>query len=399
LRSRTLEPLEERSAPAASAPGRRAPSRAVEIEWLEELNQVAALESEWRELESRVDERLAFGSFDFQFPWYRHMAEAQGAPLVGVARRGGSVVGILPLARRSATLGRVPVRRADSAGHDADVGEILFARDECEALETLLASLFDREALDLAAFVGIEPGSWRHSLLEDFASREGRSLREIEYRYATIEMPHGYDAYFGTLGAKLRANLRRRQKRGDEMGGVSLDRVVRPVDRATLSRYMDRVFGIYERSWKADGADPIQDYHRRFYAEVAERFNRRGMLDLSILTVGGRDASFILGIREGTTYHDLTISYDDTYAPLSPGTLLMQEVAKRCSAEGIRRIISHGDREYKRYWASRWVPQVRALVFAPGLRAGLARFARFEYPRLAAGVKRLVRPGSTERTT
>jgi CelD/BcsL family acetyltransferase involved in cellulose biosynthesis len=378
----------DREARAAFEASRHA---AVEVEWIEEIEQVAALEKEWRDIESRVEDRLAFGSFDYLYPWYRHMPASQGTPLVGVARRGGVIVGLAPLARRAATLGRVPVRRIDSAGHDGDVGELLFSSEEAPAFAELLESLFQRGGVDVAVFTGVAPGTWKHEALLRASEHAGRKQRDIAYQYATVDLDQGYAVYAQGLSAKLRGNFRRRRKRADAAGGVTLDRISRRVDRVTLSRYMERMFGIYERSWKAEGQEPIQDYHRRFYTDVAERFNQREMLDLSILQVGGRDASFILGIREGDTFHDVTISYDEAFASISPGTLLIQDLAMRLAEEGTRLVISHGDREYKRYWASRWVPQVRSALFAPGVRAGLARFARFEYPRIAQQAKGLLK--------
>jgi CelD/BcsL family acetyltransferase involved in cellulose biosynthesis len=240
---------------------------------------------------------------------------------------------------------------------------------------------------------GVSPGGWVQQAARGAASRSGRSLDVIRYRYATVDLRSGFEGYFEGLSGKLRGNLRRRQKRAEAMGGISLDRIHRPVDRATLARYLDRMFRIYARSWKAKDGEAIQEYHRRFYTEVAERFNARGMLDLSIHQVGGRDASFILGLRERDTYHDVTISYDEEFASVSPGTLLIQEVARRVASEGVRLLVSHGDREYKRYWASTWVPQERAVIFAPGWKPSLARFARFEYPRIADRLRRLLRRG------
>lgn len=366
-------------------------SRAVEVEWLETIDQIAAIEDEWRDLEARVQERLAFGSFDFMYPLYRHWPASRGTPFVGVARRDGAVVGIVALIIRSATMGRVPVRRIDTAGHDADIGEILFPEEEAPAFVELLEALFRRGGFDVAMFTGVAPDTWRHEALCRVAGHGGRRHDDIAYQYATVDLSEGYETYFNGLSAKLRGNLRRRRKRADAAGGTELDRIARPVDGATLTRYMDRVFTIYDRSWKSDGRAPIQNYHRKLYAEVAERFNQRGMLDLSILRIGGRDASFLLGLRERDVLHDLTISYDEDFASMSPGTLLIQDIAKAAAPEGTRLVISHGDREYKRYWASRWVPQVRCSVFPRGLRPGLARFARFRFPLLADRAKRLLK--------
>lgn len=383
------------SAPDAAGSA-AADANAVRVEWLESPEAIAAIESDWRELEARVSTRMAFGSFDYLYPWYRHMPASQGTPLVGVVRRGAAVIGIAPLARRNATLGRVPVRRVDSAGHDGDVGEYLFPVDEAASFESLLESLFERGGFDVAVLTGVSPGGWVHKAARGAASRSGRSMDVIRYRYATVDLRNGFGGYFEGLSAKLRGNLRRRQKRAEGMGGTSLDRIHRPVDRATLSRYLDRMFHIYERSWKAKDGEAIQEYHRRFYTDVAERFNARGMLDLSILQVAGRDASFILGLRERDTYYDVTISYDDSFASVSPGTLLIQEVARRVASEGTKLLVSHGDREYKRYWASAWVPQKRVALFAPGLKPALARFARFEYPRIADRVRQWLGRGDPD---
>lgn len=368
----------------------------VRVEWLESPESIAAIEGEWRDLESRVSARMAFGSFDYLYPWYCHMPASQGTPLVGVVRRAGVMIGLAPLAFRTATLGRVPVKRVDSAGHDGDVGEYLFPADEAASLGALFESLFERGGFDVAVLTGVTPGGWVHHAARGAASRSGRGMDVIRYRYATVDLRTGFDGYFEGLSAKLRGNLRRRLKRAEGMGGISLDRIHRPVDQATLSRYLDRIFQIYARSWKAKDGEALQDYHRRFYADVAERFNARGTLDLSILQVGGRDASFILGIRERDAYYDVTISYDEEFASVSPGTLLIQEVARRIASEGTRLLVSHGDREYKRYWASTWVPQKRVAIFSPGLKPALARFARFEYPRIAHRIRQLFGHGDPD---
>ena len=372
----------------------RPTSSDVQVEWLESLDRIAAIEPEWRELEARVEERLAFGSFDFIYPVYVHQPADRGTPLVGVARRAGALVGVVPLILRSATMGRVPVRRIDTAGHDADIGETLFPREEAPAFAELLESMFRRGGFHVAMFTGILPGSWRHEALLRAARHGGRRHEDFAYQYATVDLANGYDEYFNGLSAKLRGNLRRRRKRAEAVGCMALDRIARTVDRATLDEYMARVFTIYDRSWKMVGQKALQDYHRLLYSDVAHRFNQRGMLDLTILQVGGRDASFLLGLRERNVLHDLTISYDEEFASISPGTLLIQDLAKAAAPEGVRLVISHGDREYKRYWASRWVPQVRTSLFPPGLRPGLARLARFTLPRLADRARGLLRGGA-----
>ena len=374
------------------------PQDTLRFEWRDSFDEFLALEQHWRALEDRIPDRMVFGTFDHMVSWYRSHREAYGPPLIGVAWRATEVVGILPLVFRKATLGRVPVRRFDGAGMDGETGEILFPRSESEALTGLLDSLVQRGGFDVFDLFGVAPGSWRDQAIVSCAERHRLSMRRIPYRYATIDLSRGFEAYQQGLSAKLRGNLRRREKRAKEMGEIGFDRIHRPVDRATLHAHLNRVFGIAVRSWKAVDGDAMKEHYRRFYRDLCERFNDRGLLDLSIMTVGGRDASFIVGLRERETFYDVTVSYDEGFAGISPGTLLIQEVAKRIAAEGIRLLVSHGDREYKRYWASEWIPQVRTIVFGRGLRASASRLARFTIPEW---VERLrgTRPRPVDKTT
>jgi hypothetical protein len=40
--------------------------------------------------------------------------------------------------------------------------------------------------------------------------------------------------------------------------------------------------------------------------------------------------------------------------------------------------VSHGAHDYKKHWATRFVPQTRLFLFAPNVRATATRFIRFE---------------------
>jgi CelD/BcsL family acetyltransferase involved in cellulose biosynthesis len=355
----------------------RAGHHGVRYEWIERLEDVEALEPRWRALEDRVRDRMVFGSFDHVLPWYRHHVERYGSPLVGVAWRGRECAGILPLALNRTTLGGVPVRRANCVGHDEEDGEYLFAEGDGELLAGLLDSLLERGAADVIELLGIPPGGGRDAILESVISRRGIRAERTPYRYASVDLAEGYDAYEAKLGAKLRGNLRRRSKRAESLGGLEFDRLHRAEDPATVARYLGRIYAIGERSWKSEDGRGMRGHYRGFYLELAERFNARGLLDLSILKVGGRDAAFIFGIRERGVYYDVTISYDEEFAGVSPGTLLIQEVARRVAAEGIRLVVSHGDREYKRYWASGYVTQTRLTIFPPGVRSALSHFAKY----------------------
>ena len=62
---------------------------------------------------------------------------------------------------------------------------------------------------------------------------------------------------------------------------------------------------------------------------------------------------------------------------------LLQEVLRQLADGGVHTLVSHGAHEYKRQWASAFVPQKRLFLFAPRPRALVTRLLKFHvHPRL-----------------
>jgi CelD/BcsL family acetyltransferase involved in cellulose biosynthesis len=101
------------------------------------------------------------------------------------------------------------------------------------------------------------------------------------------------------------------------------------------------------------------------------------MLSLPILAIGGRDAAFILGVVERGCFYDITLAYAEPFEKLSPGSFLMQKTLENLAAVGVHTVVSHGAHDYKKHWATEFVPQKRVFVFARGVRAAATRFIRF----------------------
>ena len=87
------------------------------------------------------------------------------------------------------------------------------------------------------------------------------------------------------------------------------------------------------------------------------------MLSLPILSIGGRDAAYILGVIERGCFYDVTLAYDEALASLGPGVFLMQRTLETL-ADDIEAVISHGAHDYKRHWATAFVPQRRMYLFS-----------------------------------
>jgi CelD/BcsL family acetyltransferase involved in cellulose biosynthesis len=343
------------------------------------------LEAAWRALEEAVAHRTHLSSFDFLGPWYRRYAgEYGGAPLIGTAWRGTSLVGVAPLTVRRGTVGRVPVTRVEFAPSDVPAGELLLDPACPDAAATLLHSLVETARFDVVCLDGFDPESDALRALRNAAAQRRMAIETDDDAYALVDLRAGYDAYYARLSAHYRRNLGQKARKiegaGFHVGGV---RLADGID--TLEGSIGRLIAINEQSYKLAGRR-LADNHRQFLADIVRRFGRRGLLTLPLLAIGGRDAAFILGVVERGVFYDITLAYDESFAKLSPGAFLMQRMLQALAATGVHSVISHGAHEYKRHWATAFVPQQRLFLFPHTVRASATRLLRF---RLAPLWRRL----------
>jgi CelD/BcsL family acetyltransferase involved in cellulose biosynthesis len=347
------------------------------IEWARTLEEIAALESSWRKLEANVRTRTVLSTFDYNVTWFQHYGESEGTPLVGVARRGSEVIGIAPLVIRSRRIGRMPVQSVEFVPHEAYAGEFLLEDGHPGLAGAFVDALVNTVAFDVICLNGLEPDTDLFQVIARVAHTHQLSIETTNHPNAVVDLRSGYDRYFAGRTAHFRQSVRRHSrligKAGPrDVGGVMLSRGIGEIDDAVT-----RMIAITEASHKLNG-QPLADCHRGFLTELARRFGRRGMLCLPILRIGSRDAAFVFGLVERGTFYDVTLSYDEAWASLRPGTHLIQEMLRQLAAAGVHTVISHGAHEYKRHWATAFVPSTRVFLFAPTPRAFFTRLFRFK---------------------
>src|ERR1043165_7996982 len=91
---------------------------AIEVQWLTRVADIDAIAGEWTTLEAAAHDRTVFSTFDLLANWSRHYAGPYGGePLIGIARRGGALVGVAPLVILRGRLAGIPVTRVQFAMH------------------------------------------------------------------------------------------------------------------------------------------------------------------------------------------------------------------------------------------------------------------------------------------
>jgi CelD/BcsL family acetyltransferase involved in cellulose biosynthesis len=349
----------------------------VSIRWITSLTDFKELATEWKMLESRVKDRSVFSTFDLLDAWYRNYAgDYAGDPLIGVARREGTLVGVAPLLKRRGCLARVPLTRAQFATHDAYSGEFLVEDDGADTIRSFVDSLADLREFDLICFNGIEPGTLRFRALEEAAAHHQWTIETSNHPNAMVDLRDGYQGYCQRMSRNFRRTLKRQAERVAEVGTPVIEGVQLTSGIERLESCIARLVAVTEASYKLKG-QRLADHHRGCLGDLARNFAARGMLHLSILSIGTRDAAVVMGLVERGCYYDLTLAYAEEFASLSPGAYLMQQVLSDLASRGVHTLVSHGAHEYKRRWSTAFVPSTRVFLFSRNNCARLSRFLRF----------------------
>jgi CelD/BcsL family acetyltransferase involved in cellulose biosynthesis len=170
-----------------------------------------------------------------------------------------------------------------------------------------------------------------------------------------VPLPSDVEALWARLHSKFKANLRRRRKKLEELGEVTVERVEGGKD---LEAFLETGYALEAGGWKGQrGTAIVQDPATRgFYSELARCASYRGWLSLYFLKVGGRAVAFQYGLTYGGRYLLLKPGYDEGLKACSPGQLLMEEVLKECCRQGLSEFDFLGP---DMVWKRDWTDQVR----------------------------------------
>jgi hypothetical protein len=184
--------------------------------------------------------------------------------------------------------------------------------------------------------------------------------REDVCPVATLPQGASIDDYLGTLGKKTRHEIRRKVRRAEAAGDVSLDDSPAPLD--DLEAFID----LHQRRWGADGLFPDTPggaQSRVFFRRMFELFGPRGPLHLAFLTVGGTRiaAGISFETEDALLYYNAGV--DPDARELSPGVVMVERYVRRALERGLRRMdFLRGDESYKYEWGAVDEPIQRLLV-------------------------------------
>ncbi|MGZ6254167.1 MAG: GNAT family N-acetyltransferase [Candidatus Binataceae bacterium] len=315
---------------------------------------LAAIEQEWRRFEETAD-CTPFQTFDWLSAWQRHVGALNGmTPAIAIARRGGDIVMLLPLAvqRRGFT------RRLTFLGDDlCDYNAPLLAPD----FAALAPDGFARLWRDVCKLIQATP-ALRHDtvLLEKMPRKVGAQQNPMHALNVFLNPSGAYETALPAdweqfYAAKRSSSTRRRDrtklKRLGELGPVHF---VNPDASAELALTLDVLIQQKSKAFARMGVPNLfaRPGYVAFYRELATSPRFRPLVHLSRLDVGATWAALNLGLTFRDCYFHILASYDDgEVSRFGPGAAHLRELLRYAIGRGLKRFdFTIGDEPYKRDW-------------------------------------------------
>jgi len=342
---------------------------------------------EWRAL---CDEGPCSDPF-FRPEWIRaHLRafEPDAKLRIVEVRSGGRLRLLLPLVQERARLRGFPVRklRAPAGVHSCRFDLIHGGEDPTPWIEAAWDHLKDQDGWDVIELRDVPEGGAAERLLASAAKD-----RNYVGRWESMRTPYvplgagGLDEVLARTDTHFRANLRRRMRKLEQKGKVSLRRIDRADPQALAAFY-----ALERDGWKGSQGSAIDcdPNTRGFYDEIAAWAAEEGTLSLYALDLDGEPVAMHFGLAAGGRYFIPKPAFAAAHKECSPGQLLLQEVLRDCAARGNYELDFLGP---WMAWKGDWTQKVRShgwcYVFRRGPLGAALHSAKFGLGKLREAIR------------
>ena len=268
--------------------------------------------------------------------------------------------------RAAKVLGSLPMLPDDPGAYDCflrglfrEMGDIDCVYMDCVAVDSFASRILQEGGRPDGEFAVYSPSGKR--------------------RWHWITLAGSFDQYLKGMSSKSRKNLRRI---AEGLGSDSAENPrIRRIDTETqVDEFLDRALIVSRNSWQHRilgpriRKDPEEVHRMRHLA-------RLGILRSYLLESGDQPCAFIVGYQFRGIFHYAEIGFDQAFARLSPGSILLYQAIKDLHDVNPPKIVNFGmgDATYKSRFGNTSCEDATMLVLrrTPRLRLAIAAHAGF----------------------
>jgi CelD/BcsL family acetyltransferase involved in cellulose biosynthesis len=372
--------------------GRGDPNQ-LEVDLIRDPQALDAIAGEWRALAQ--EHGNAFLTPEWFRTWHSHYGDDE-EPYVLVARDGGRVAGVLPLALERR--GRRPTARFGGSGLGDHFG-LLTAPERTDYVAGAIGTTLGEHGRPNLVLENVdEAASWWDVL----ARAGGYAGRPPIGRRTTL--PHiafagrSWDEYMASRSRNLRSQLGRKRRALERDHDVAF-RWTGPDGNAADD--IATLFRLHDLRWAARSGESslTSERARSFHADFAAAAQALGWLRLAILEVDAEPVAAWYGWRIGDRFAYYQAGFDPEWQNRSVGLVLFAETIRTAAEEGAGEYdMLLGDEDFKLRFADSERRVCTALVAPRASRARIAARAEVAMRRVVRSLPDSARATVTRRT-
>lgn len=298
------------------------------------LTGLEQLEDEWRILYAAMPNRSRYHSYEANRAFVRHLSQAPGETRWFALRDGARLRAICPLEQRVDMTLAHPITTLATPWHPHWlVSDVVCPEDDARRvlIPTMLDYLRQERAGRRLLLLGPLP--------QDSCLWDGlKAVARAEYCASDCIPSYVFDCRLtfeeiqGRLRKHFRRNLRSHRRKLLALEDVRFASRTGPEDTAVP---LDAFMAVEASGWKgASGSGSAIALHPRvsaFYRDLASfSAGREDRCEINSVYLGERCIASQICLRTGREYTILKICYDEDFARLGPGQLLLEDTIQRC---------------------------------------------------------------------
>jgi CelD/BcsL family acetyltransferase involved in cellulose biosynthesis len=319
---------------------------------LQSIRQLEALRDDWDALSARFRNPL------LDHDWLLSCAEAfhaDGDLRVLMARSGGAITGIAPLAQ-NVTLGGTRLMLL-GASKLFEPGDWIFASND--ALTELLDQAI--RAPEPTLMTRVPADSPLCAALSALPPHHAVTLSRSSASSLAVVTHQPWETYHASLSSLVTRNLPRvRRKAEKALGRLQMTVYVPRV--AEVDNLLETVVAVEGSGWKGRAGSALKKRPdlREFFSRYSRRAAARRQLRVAILSCGSHVAAVELSVEAYRRIWQLKIGYNEALARYYPGLLLTEASLRAAFDRGLESYEFLGSAEP---WEERWRPERRLCRF------------------------------------
>jgi CelD/BcsL family acetyltransferase involved in cellulose biosynthesis len=281
------------------------------------------------------------------------------------AHAGSRLCAVLPLTEKSTFCG-LPARvlRSASNVHSSRADLVVNHGRSAAAIRCVWDRLKEMNDWDVLEIRDVPAGGAAEQLLALAAADDYPVGRWKTDDTPSVSLCGASDALQVIPSGDFRRNLRRQMRRASEKWRVELYRT----DLAGSSQ-LQQFYALEMSGWKGRQKTAIASHPatQLFYDEIAKSASALGYFSLYLLHFDGVPVAGHFGLTYRGRYYTPKVAYDERYASVGPGHLLVEAVLRDCISRGITEYDTVGpSTPWKLKWASMTRAHAHCYVFRKG---------------------------------